>query len=466
MYDWCGDYLQQADGEQIAETRMDELGSQFETAQASTNARGLSVGSLFTFDGCPRGDQNREYLVLAATYDMKVADYESLPESSGASYGCNFAAMSSQQQFRPARTTSKPFVQGPQTAVVVGPAGDEIYTDKFGRVKVQFHWDRYGKKDENSSCWIRVSQPWAGKGWGGISIPRIGQEVVVDFLEGDPDRPLIIGRVYNAENMPPFGLPDGGVVSGLKSNTHKGHGYNELSMDDTAGTEKITIHGQYDMNTTVEHDKTTTVNNNRSTTVIVDDTLTVNANRTMHVVGKLAETIDAGQQTTITAGYTETISGGATSTINDGRTSTVNAGSTSTINGGSTSTISGGSTSTVNGACDTTVNGHATEAITGGEEQTVTGEKKVTVNGPHTETVIGPRTMSVTGPIAQTATGTIDIHAAAPGTYTSAALLTLAVSGSVVEITPASITISAGGSTIQVDGSGVTVNGKKISLNC
>jgi type VI secretion system secreted protein VgrG len=461
--------------------RIDELGSQFEVTHGSTNARGLSVGSLFTLAGWPRDDQNREHLVLAANYNLTFSEYESLPQSSGASYQCDFVSMSSQQQFRPARTTPTPFVQGPQTAVVVGPAGDEIYTDKYGRVKVQFHWDRYGKKDENSSCWIRVSQPWAGKGWGGISIPRIGQEVVVDFLEGDPDQPLITGRVYNAENMPPFGLPGGGVVSGLKSSTHKGHGYNELSMDDTAGTEKITIHGQYDMNTTVEHDKTTLVNNNRATTVMVDDALTVNANRTMYVVGKLAETIDAGQQTTITAGYTKTVSGGETSTINDGNTGTINGGSTTTINGGSTSTIaggststttggststiSGGSTSTVNGACDNTINGHATEMITAGEEQTVTGEKKITVDGPHTEMVTGLRTMAVTGAISQSATATIDIHADAPGTYTSNALLTLAVSGSVVEIAPGSITISAGGSTIKVDGSGVSVNGAKISLN-
>jgi type VI secretion system secreted protein VgrG len=141
-----------------------------------------------------------------------------------------------------------------QTALVVGPGGEEIFVDKFGRVKVQFHWDREGKMDENSSCWPRVSQPWAGKGWGGVSIPRIGHEVVVSFLEGDPDQPIIVGRVYNGEQMPPYALPGGGVVSGMKSQTHKASGYNEIAMDDTAGKEQITIHGQYDMNTKVEHD--------------------------------------------------------------------------------------------------------------------------------------------------------------------------------------------------------------------
>jgi type VI secretion system secreted protein VgrG len=200
-------------------------------------------------------------------------------------------------------------VQGPQTAVVTGPAGEEIHTDKYGRVKVQFHWDRYGKNDEKSSCWIRVSHPWAGKGWGSVSIPRIGQEVVVDFLEGDPDQPLITGRVYNAESMPPFTLPGDAVVSGLKTNTHKGKGFNEMSMNDTAGKEKITIHAQYDMGTTVQHDQTNTVNNTFTETIKSDAKITITegtyshdvaANTaTYHVQAALTENYDATQTTTV-----------------------------------------------------------------------------------------------------------------------------------------------------------------------
>ncbi len=172
--------------------------------------------------------------------------------------------------YRPERLTPKPFVQGTQTAVVVGPAGEEIFTDKYSRIKVQFHWDREGKKDENSSCWIRVSTLSAGKQWGMINIPRIDQEVIVDFLEGDPDQPIVIGSVYNAEQMPASALPAAKVVSGRKTNTHKGKGYNEMSMDDTVGKEKITIHGQYDMATTIEHDDSQTIHNNR--TIMVDGT--------------------------------------------------------------------------------------------------------------------------------------------------------------------------------------------------
>jgi type VI secretion system secreted protein VgrG len=213
VYDYPGLYIQKGDGEQYAGVRIDEFGSQFEEAHASTNAKGINTGALFTLEDNPREDQNCEHVILGAVHDLQFSDYEALPGGGETQYRCNFSAMPSKQQFRPRRATPKPFVQGPQTAVVVGPAGDEIYTDKYGRVKVQFHWDRYGKKDENSSCWIRVSHPWAGKGWGSVATPRIGQEVIVDFLEGDPDQPIITGRVYNAENLPPFGFPAGAVVT-------------------------------------------------------------------------------------------------------------------------------------------------------------------------------------------------------------------------------------------------------------
>ena len=183
------------------------------------------------------------------------------------------------------RVTPKPMVQGPQTAVVVGRAGEEIFTDKYGRVKVQFHWDREGKRNENSSCWIRVSHPWAGKGWGAISIPRIGQEVIVDFLEGDPDQPIITGRVYNAEQMPPYGLPGGQVISGIKSSSTKGGGgYNEFIMDDTKGNELIRVHGQYDMDSTIEHDLREHVLHDRSRDVTNNETITIGNDRTETVL--------------------------------------------------------------------------------------------------------------------------------------------------------------------------------------
>ena len=197
---------------------------------------------------------------MSASYDLSFEDYEALPaERPTRRTNCSFVAMPSSQQFRPKRMTPKPFVQGPQTAVVVGPGGEEIYTDKYSRVKVQFHWDRLGKKNENSSCWIRVSTPWAGKQWGAVSIPRMGQEVIVDFLEGDPDQPLITGCVYNAEQMPPYDLPANKTQSGVKSRSSKGGGganFNEIRMEDKMGSEQLFIHAEKNQDIEVEHDET------------------------------------------------------------------------------------------------------------------------------------------------------------------------------------------------------------------
>jgi type VI secretion system secreted protein VgrG len=305
VYDYPGGYVATEDGDQYAGVRMDEFASQFELARADCNVRSMEVGSLFNLKGFPREDQNREHLIVAANYDLEFSDYDSIADIATTDYRCTLSAMSTEQQFRPRRLTPKPFVQGPQTAVVVGPPGDEIYTDDFARVKVQFHWDRYGKNDENSSCWIRVAQMWAGKGWGSVSTPRIGHEVIVDFLEGDPDQPIITGSVHNAENAPPHK----GVVSGLKSNTHKGRGSNEMTMDDTAGKEKITIHAQYDMGTTVEHDQTNHVKNDFTETIVKNAKISVTEGNLehdvvagtakYHVQGSINEVYDDKQATIV-----------------------------------------------------------------------------------------------------------------------------------------------------------------------
>ncbi|MGZ8157100.1 MAG: type VI secretion system Vgr family protein, partial [Burkholderiales bacterium] len=261
LYDYPGEFEVKDEGEHYVNARIEEVQSQFELAQGRTNSRGLCTGCLFTLKSPPRADQGREYLVVGATHDLEYSEYESL-EGGGSDYGCTFKAMYAKEHaFRPQRITPKPVVQGPQTAVVVGPAGDEIHTDEYGRIKVQFHWDRYGEKNENSSCYMRVAQVWAGNNWGATFVPRIGQEVVVSFLEGDPDQPLVIGSVYNAIQKPPY-LGEGRDskhkndphVSGIKTNSTKGgSGYNELRFDDTAGKEQVFLHGQYDMDVRVEN---------------------------------------------------------------------------------------------------------------------------------------------------------------------------------------------------------------------
>lgn len=258
VYDWPGEYRDEAAGEWLVQARVDERHSEFERAEAECNVREIAVGRRFTLTNGPRRDQEREHLIVSADYEWRDNAFETSAEEP-ATYHCSFTALSSKQQFRPARSTPRPTVKGVHSAVVVGPAGEEIWTDKYGRVKVQFHWDREGKKDENSSCWIRVAQFWAGNRWGASFWPRIGQEVIVDFLEGDPDQPIIVGTVYNADQMPPY-LGDGpdpkhkndARLSGIKSNsTPGGRGFNELRFDDTKGKEQVFIHAQRSMDTRV-----------------------------------------------------------------------------------------------------------------------------------------------------------------------------------------------------------------------
>jgi type VI secretion system secreted protein VgrG len=263
-------------------------------------------------------DADASYLLTRVDHEARDQYYRSEDGGGSFSYKNRFTAIPETLRFRPEMVTPEPVVQGTQTAVVVGPKGEEIFTDKYGRVKVQFPWDREGKLDADSSCWLRVGTPWAGANWGMVQIPRIGQEVIVDFLEGDPDQPIIVGSVYNAEKMPPYKLPDKKMVSGWKSNsTLGGGGYNEISMNDTKGSELVTVHAQKDMSTTVEHDDTQTVHNNRAIEVdgTHNETITKDTNITIqkgpykldvqdnththHVKNDVIENYDANQQTTV-----------------------------------------------------------------------------------------------------------------------------------------------------------------------
>jgi type VI secretion system secreted protein VgrG len=282
MYDYPGDYAAHDEGTRLVDVRIEELQSQYEVLHGQANARGLAAGATFTLKSHPRKDQNREYLITQTTLQVDAGEFASTPGGARSVefFSCSFTAIDNKQQFRPARLTPKPIVQGPQTAIVVGPSGEEIYTDKYGRVKVKFHWDRYSKADENSSCWVRVAQSVAGKHWGAIHTPRIGQEVIVEFLEGDPDRPIITGRVYNATAMPPYPMPDHKTMSAFKSNSSKGgEGFNELRFEDKKGDEQIFLHGEKNLDIRIKKDRFETIENDRHLLVKMDKFEHVENNR-------------------------------------------------------------------------------------------------------------------------------------------------------------------------------------------
>jgi type VI secretion system secreted protein VgrG len=267
IYDYPGEYDQKGDGEGYAKSRIEELQSGFELVRGAGDVRGIATGCKFTLTDHPTSSFNRDYLIVETNIEASTDEFDSAAPGTvrkGASFNSSLVAIDYATQFRAARTTPLPMIRGPQTAMVVGPGGDEIYTDIYGRVKVQFHWDRYSKADQNSSCWIRVSQDWAGKKWGSMFIPRIGQEVIVEFLEGDPDRPIITGRVYNDKSKVPYDLPGNMTRSTIKSNSSKGgSGWNEIRLEDKKSSEQIFIHAQKNMDERVLNDSKEFIGNDR-----------------------------------------------------------------------------------------------------------------------------------------------------------------------------------------------------------
>lgn len=299
LYDYPGTYVQSADGEHYARTRIEALQTLHEQIDFSGNARGLGSGHLFSLTGFSRQDQNREYLIVGIRYNINQESLESGGGSGSAQYESSLTCIDAQQSFRPLANTYRPIVKGPQTALVVGPKGEEIWTDQYGRVKVHFYWDRHDQSNENSSCWIRVSQSWAGKNWGSMQIPRIGQEVIVSFLEGDPDRPIITGRVYNAEQTVPYDLPENATQSGMKSRSSKGGtpaNFNEIRMEDKKGLEQLYIHAERNQDIVVEVDESHSVGHDRNKSIGHNETVTIGNNR-LRIV-KQEDILSVGQKKT------------------------------------------------------------------------------------------------------------------------------------------------------------------------
>jgi type VI secretion system secreted protein VgrG len=275
IYDYPGEYLTKGAGESLARVRMQEEEAVHLVAHGTSHCRMFVSGYKFSLEEHPRKDMNTDYVLTEIQHTAMTNAYPSSGNPEGESYSNTFTCIPLSVPFRPLRVTPRPTVKGLQPAVVVGPSGEEIYTDKYGRVRVQFFWDRLGKKNENSTCWVRVSQVWAGKNWGAMFLPRIGQEVLIDFLESDPDQPIITGRVYNAEQMPPGTLPDNQNISGLRSRSTKGggeHDANVLTFDDTKGSEVFYMRAQKDMAVRVE--------NNDDLHVFNDQTIAIHNNRT------------------------------------------------------------------------------------------------------------------------------------------------------------------------------------------
>jgi type VI secretion system secreted protein VgrG len=501
LYDFPGEFSKRADGSRLVRTRLQEHEMRHVVARGRSDCRAFSVGSKFSLAKHYRGDLNQDYVITAVRH---IGQHDIGYTSGGDAllapvYENTFECVPASTPIRPPRITPVPVVQGCHTAVVVGPGGEEIFTDKYGRVKVQFHWDREGKKNENSSCWVRVSYPTAGKGWGAIQIPRIGQEVIVDFIEGDPDRPIITGRTYNAGQMPPWDLPGKGMVSGFKSNSTKGGGgYNELAFDDTKGNELIRMHGQRDMNTVIEHDMDTAIRHDERRHVTNDRTKTVDKNETNTIGVNRTEKVGSNEKITIGANREEKVGGNESIHVNLTRTRFVGVNEMVNIIGGQevtvgalqTVTVIGGRVKTVGLAENVNIKGlqsihvGATQSLTvdgtqthkigasqsttigAGQTVKITNDLGEEIGGGHTESVTADRTATIKGNDAITVGKAFSLEATESITLkTGDASITMHKNGN-IEISGKAVTITASGDYgVEAKGN-ASMKGKKVLHNC
>jgi type VI secretion system secreted protein VgrG len=356
IYRYPGNYSEYSDGERFGRLRMETEEVGITTVTGESHCRGFIPGYRFTLAGYIRKEMNdKDYLLVSV--DLKAHQgWHELGDRRPDHFTNQFHCIPHDVPFRPRRRSRRPRVRGIQTAIVVGPSGEEIYPDEYGRVKVQFHWDREGRKDDKSSCWIRVSQAWAGGGWGAMYIPRIGQEVIVEFIDGDPDRPIITGSVYHGNNMPPYNLPSEKTKSTIKSDSSKGGGgSNELRFEDKKGEEEIYLHGQKDWQIKIE--------NNKIQDVGANDNLTVASDRNKTIGNNQDEKVGANKTIIVGANHTETVGARFSQNVGSQKSETIGAAKTETIGGLKALTIGGAYQVSVGAAMNATVGGAKGEEV-------------------------------------------------------------------------------------------------------
>lgn len=392
-----GSYEDPKSGAVVARIRLEEQQAAGRTGAVESGSIRVLPGYLFTMSEHPRESFNRQYLITRVEHRGAQPDVAEAAGSGAAEgYSNRFTCIPAEVPFRPAQRTPRPVFRGAQTAVVVGPPGEDIHTDEFGRVRVRFHWDRSSPRNEQSSAWIRVSQSWAGQGWGSLHIPRVGQEVVVDFLEGDLDRPLVTGAVYHGTNLTPYKLPAEKTKSTLRSSSSPGgDGYNELCFEDKRGEEEILLHGHRDLTIEVGRDKDQTVGRdeslgvarNRVKTVGVDQSERVGANKSIEVGANHTESIGLDESITVTGNSSQSVGIMRTEVIGANRSVMVGANNTEIIGMNMTISVGGRRAETI--AADSTekVGGDKEAAVDGRYDIVVGGGMLTRVGGDHTEEV-------------------------------------------------------------------------------
>ncbi len=406
VYEFPGGYDDNAPGKALAKIRLEEQRVRAEMASGSSVSRRLLPGHVFELIDHPINALNVEYLVVSVEHrgDQPEALTGGMSlEGRREGYRNRFVCIRQEVPFRPERRTPSPVIAGAQTAIVVGPAGEEIHCDEHGRIKVQFHWDRDGGKNDKSSCWIRVSQAWAGPGWGALYLPRIGQEVVVEFLEGDPDRPVVTGAVYNGMNPPPISLPGEKTKSTLRSASSPGSdGSNELRFEDAKGSEEVFLHAQKDLKIVVENDKTQKVGGNEQLTVERDRSRQIGGNQALTVAKDDSTTVGGDQSLQVGGNRTTLVTGNHSEVVGGDQSVSVGGAVSVSVALAAVETVALAKAVTVGGAYAVSVGAAMNEMVGGIKSEEVGGAKVEVVGGKKSETVAGSRTMQVGGDLSET----------------------------------------------------------------
>jgi type VI secretion system secreted protein VgrG len=505
-FEFAGGYFSGGDADDKGKLRGEEIGARRQRHWALTSWPDVAAGRSFRFENDPDGTRDSDYVIAACTFVASHPGYEgadagearvsvsellretladdavladtldafeavvartpSLQSGLPGAGAFLLTVFPVDMPFRPPRLAPRVVMPGPQSAIVVGPKGEEIHADDFGRVKVHFHWDRYDRSDEKSTCWVRVSQPWAGKGWGGYFCPRIGQEVIVDFLNGDPDRPLVTGRVYNDDQPIPFGTH---TQSGFRTrSTPKGSAANcnELRFEDKKGAEQVYLHAEKNQDIEVENDETHWVGHDRSKTIDHDETVhvkhdrteTVDNNETITVHGQRTETVDRNETITVHMNRTETVDLDETISIGQNRTITVGASESATVALQRTHTVGINETITVGAAQEITVG--AMQAVTVGASQTISV-------GANQSSSIGANRSVDVGANLSTTVGSSESRSVGEGRTSSVGKDdSLSVGKNLVITAGDSISITTGSASITMKKDGtIVIKGKDITID-
>jgi type VI secretion system secreted protein VgrG len=471
-YDYPAGLVDNSVDSPLPEFRLQGLRSESYAIAGESNLPRLRPAHLFTLDGHHRDGFNVEYQLLRVRHDgsQEQSAQEEAAEEGHTVYHNNIECIPSDADWRAPRRTPVPRIRGPQTARVVGPDGEEIHTDEHGRIRVEFHWSRHDGYNDDSSCWIRVSQVWAGPGWGALFIPRIGHEVVVQFLEGDPDRPLVTGSVYNGANPPPYSLPGDKTKSTIKSDSSVGGGgFNELRFEDAKSSEEIFLHAEKDWNTVVlndnsesiGHDQSISVKHDRHKTIDNDQTEEVKGNKSTIVRKNVTESVTQDVSITVNQNRTDHVQGNVTSSIHGNETHTVDGSRTIVVQGSyARGTLGGTQTITSTGDISQSSN---TKVALGAPEIMAEGSTSVTLKVGGSSITVTSASIVITSPlITVNSTGPLNLHGT---TVTSQADAANAVNGNSVT-THATALNTVSGANVSVSGpSGVTITGASVEHN-